>query len=104
MSESITQAIKNLQQVMDNEEIDPRNGLPEELFWFATTLIPCANIDLFIINEKGQVLLTWRDDKFYGSGWYIPGGCIRIKETIDKRIQLTALDEIGCEVDYDRTP
>ena len=32
---------------MDEGNVDPRNGLPEELFWFATTLVPCANIDLF---------------------------------------------------------
>lgn len=104
MSERLLQAINELQEAMDEGNVDPRNGLPEELFWFATTLVPCANIDLFIVNAEGQVLLTWRDDQFYGTGWHIPGGCIRIQETLDTRIQKTALSEIGCEVVYDTNP
>ena len=47
MSERLLQAINELQKAMDEGNVDPRNGLPEELFWFATTLVPCANIDLF---------------------------------------------------------
>ena len=85
---------------MDAEGVDPTKGLPKELFHFATTLIPCANIDLFI-TKGNQLLLTWRNDEFYGQGWHIPGGCLRIGETLDKRIQETARNEIGTEVVYD---
>lgn len=66
--------------------------------------MPVANIDLFITNSKGEVLLSWRDDNFYGCGWHIPGGCIRIRETIEERVQKTAIDEIGCRVKYDKNP
>lgn len=104
MSDRLLQAINELQKAMDEGNVDPRNGLPEELFWFGTTLVPCANIDLFIVNAERQVLLTWRDDQFYGTGWHIPGGCIRIQETLDTRIQKTALSEIGCAVVYDTNP
>jgi ADP-ribose pyrophosphatase YjhB (NUDIX family) len=99
LSDRINKAIQNLQSVMDEEGIDPTKGLPKELFHFATTLIPCANIDLFITRGK-QLLLTWRDDAFYGKGWHIPGGCLRMKETLDNRIQETARNEIGSEVIY----
>ena len=101
MSEKINQSIEQLQKAMDEEGIDPTKGLPKELFHFATTLIPCANIDLFI-TRGNQLLLTWRDDEFYGQGWHIPGGCLRIRETLDKRIQETARNEIGTEVSYDK--
>ena len=100
MSEKLNLAIKELQKVMDEEGIDPTKGLPKELFHFATTLIPCANIDLFV-TRGSQLLLTWRNDEFYGQGWHIPGGCLRMRETLDKRIQETAMIEIGTKVLYD---
>lgn len=103
MKSPLLQAIDQLRAVMDKEGIDPTRGLPEELFLFATTLMPCANIDLFITNDDHQLLLTWRDDPFYGQGWHIPGGCLRLKEPLDKRIQLTAMREIGTRVICDDT-
>ena len=72
-----------MQEVMTQENIDPREGLPEDLFLLATSLIPLANVDLFVHDEK-KVLLSWRDDAFHGKGWHIPGGCIRIKEACEK--------------------
>ena len=47
-SNRLYEAICNLQNVMDEEGGDPRVGLHQELFHFATTLIPCSNIDIFI--------------------------------------------------------
>ncbi len=99
---TIYEAIQNLQLVMNEEGVDPTKGLPQELFLFATTLIPCANIDLFVTDENRHLLLTWRDDEFYGQGWHIPGGCLRLKETLDHRIQHTAINELGSQVVYNR--
>jgi len=86
---------------MDDEGVDPTKGLPQELFLFATTLLPCPNIDLFVTDRFHRLLLTWRDDEFFGKGWHIPGGCLRLKETLDDRIRETAKNEIGVEVIYD---
>lgn len=97
----INRAIEQLQAVMDEEGVDPVKGLPQELFLFATTLMPCANIDLFV-SDGQRLLLTWRDDEFYGRCWHIPGGCLRLLETLDTRIQKTAIKELGTEVVYDR--
>jgi hypothetical protein len=58
LSNRLLKAINKLQKVMNDKRIDPRQGLPEELFWFATILVPCANIDLFIVNSQNQVLLS----------------------------------------------
>lgn len=101
MGEKVTKAIENLQKAMEEEGVDSTRGLPEGLFLFATTLMPCPNIDLFISNGS-KLLLTWRDDEFYGKGWHIPGGCLRLRETLEKRIQETAKKEISVEVIYDR--
>ena len=83
---------------MCKENINPQDGLPQELFLLATTLMPCPNVDLFITDDNNRLLLTWRDDEYYGKGWHIPGGCLRLGETFETRIQKTAKTEIGTEV------
>ena len=46
-----------------------QNDLPEELFYFISSITPLTNVDLLIKNKDNQTLLTWRDDKYYGPGW-----------------------------------
>ena len=100
----ITEVLKTLKEAMNEEGVDPRNGLPLDLFEFSTTLLPFVNVDLLVQNNKEQILLSWRNDNHYGTGWQIPGGIIRMMETIDDRIQKTAVREIGCRVEYDPAP
>jgi colanic acid biosynthesis protein WcaH len=83
---------------------DPRIGLPEELFYFVSTLTPMVNVDLLIKNKKGQTLLTWRADRFHGPAWHIPGGIIRFKEGIGERIEKVAQSELGCGVRFSEAP
>lgn len=85
-------------------EINPQVGLTEQLFLFASSLTPLVNVDLLIRDAEKGVLLAWRDEKYNGKGWYIPGGIIRLKETVDERIQKTAVGEIGTEIAYNRVP
>lgn len=103
-SSRISQLILELQQELQKENINPCDGLPEDLFLFSTTLAPVANVDLFITDTKKRVLLSWRDDEHYGKGWHIPGGCLRLKETMESRIQKTAIKELDCKVSYDTHP
>ena len=60
--------------------------------------MPVVNVDLLITNDKHEILLSWRNDSHCGTGWHIPGGCIRLMETVAERIQKTALAEIGVNV------
>ncbi len=80
------------------------NGIRADIFEWISSMVPIPNVDLLIFNKKGQVLLSWRDDEYYGQGWHIPGGCIRFKETIADRIQKTALEEIGSHVEVGTEP
>ena len=100
----ITETLRTLKEAMREEEVKPTEGLPLDLFEFSTTLLPFVNVDLLVQNSKRQILLSWRDDKHYGAGWQIPGGIIRMMETIDERIQKTASREIGTSVTYDKKP
>lgn len=103
-SKALLEAIKYIQTIIDNEGIDPREGLPEELFVLATTLMPVTNVDLLISDKNGRILLSWRDDKFYGKGWHIPGGCVRLQKYWKDRIQKTAIKELRSEVLFDEKP
>ncbi len=62
------------------------------------------NVDLLIKNKQGQTLLTWRQDRFYGPAWHIPGGIIRFKESIEDRIAKVAETELGCQVRFSAEP
>lgn len=75
--------------------IHPEQGLGEELFLTVSSLVPIVNVDLLVYNDKGQFLLTKRDDPYCGKGWHVPGGCIRFKETCEERIRKVALGELG---------
>lgn len=71
-------------------------GLPQEAFYFVSQLTPMINVDLLVKNKLGQTLLTWRDDKFYGPAWHIPGGIIRFKEKL--KIELIKLQKMSSVV------
>ena len=83
---------------------DPGRGLPEEVFLFASRIMPLINVDLLIQEDGGRTLLTWRDDESFGQGWHIPGGIIRYKQTTAERIRACARQELGAEVTFDAAP
>ncbi|WP_286239992.1 NUDIX domain-containing protein [Neptuniibacter halophilus] len=77
---------------------NPTQGIGEDLFHLVSRLTPIINVDLLIRNPQGEILLTWRQDQFYGPGWHIPGGVIRFKETIAERIHAVAKSELDAQV------
>lgn len=87
---------KLLQQVAEYVD-EPKEGLPESLFLFATEITPMVNVDLLIRDDERGILLSWRKDRFYEEGWHVPGGIIRIKESFEERIRKVGESEIGCK-------
>jgi ADP-ribose pyrophosphatase YjhB (NUDIX family) len=83
---------------------DPRQGLPADLFRFVSQITPLINVDLLIQDDRLRTLLTWRDDKFYGPGWHVPGGIIRYKERAADRIRACGREELGADVASDPKP
>ena len=92
---NIAEAIKYLREQVKN----PSRGLPDDLFHYISSATPIINVELLIKNENGNFLLSWRDDPYAGKGWHMPGGVIRFKETIKKRIDEVARTEIGTFID-----
>lgn len=101
---SLTTAIENLKQEMVTAGIEQENGLGTELFHFSSTLAPVVNVDLLITDDDGRVLLSWRNDGQTGSGWHVPGSCIRFRETLEEAIQRCAQSELGTEVEHSMEP
>ncbi|UTH76704.1 NUDIX domain-containing protein [Chromobacterium sp. IIBBL 290-4] len=97
---AIRQAIETLREAIGSA----REGLPEEVFLFVSSLTPMVNVDLLIRDDAGRTLLTWRHDRFYGPGWHVPGGILRFKESSAARIAAVAAHELGAEVDFDPVP
>ena len=98
----VKEAIELLDKEIENHKKD-NDGLPEEIFLFISRHTPLVNVDLLIKDEKGRILLSWRDD-IHGTGWHIPGGIIRIKEKLKQRIEKVSESEIGTRVEFDPKP
>ncbi|OGC22520.1 hypothetical protein A2291_07350 [candidate division WOR-1 bacterium RIFOXYB2_FULL_42_35] len=96
----MAEAIKLLEQQI----LNPTQGLPDEIFYFISRTTPLVNVDLLIKNEQNQTLLTWRDDSFGSPGWHVPGGIIRYKETLAARIEAVAKNELGTKVEFNYPP
>ncbi len=87
------------------KDIDGQGGqMPEEVFLFLSRHRPLVCVDLLIQNAQDETLLSWRDDKFFGKGWHLPGGVIRFKETREERIRKVAELELGAQISFDETP
>lgn len=99
-ADALTQAI----QLLRCAELDGRRGLPEELFLAISGLVPLPNVDLLVLNQKRQILLSWRNDPFFEPSWHIPGGCMRYGESFEDRVRQTALRELGTAVAFDPDP
>lgn len=97
---NITRAIA----VLDKHIPDPSRGLPDEVFFYISRMTPLVNVDLLIKDENGRTLLAWRDDEYAGTGWHVPGGIVRFKETFETRIRKVAETEIGADVSFDPVP
>lgn len=97
MTDTLATAVRTLTEAVPN----PSKGLPDEVFYYISATTPLINVDLLIKDELGRTLLAWRDDRYAGAGWHIPGGIIRFRETIAERIRQVALSEIGVGVEHD---
>jgi len=96
--------IKDAIEFLDKYASDPKQGLPDELFYYISRMTPLVNVDLLIKDENSRTLLSWRDDKYAGKGWHVMGGIVRFKETLETRIKKVAENEIGVEIQFDPVP
>jgi len=103
----VNKSFKDMNSAIDyinNYIKNPCLGLPEQLFTLVSRLTPLVNVDLLIKDENKRILLSWRDDKYSGVGWHIPGGIVRFMEKLETRIKEVSKIEIKTEVKYNLIP
>ena len=96
----INKTIAGIEATITNSKV----GLPEEVFKMVSRLTPLVNVDLLIKDKDNRTLLAWRDDKYVGDGWHIPGGIVRFKEHFGHRIHKVAETEIGAPIAFNPEP
>jgi hypothetical protein len=91
-------------ETLVNAVPDPSQGLPNEVFYYISRTTPLVNVDLLIHDEAGRTLLAWRNDRYAGVGWHVPGGIVRFKERLESRLEKVAASEIGAPVQWQPVP
>lgn len=86
-------------ECIKNDNFKTEDCLNYDVFLFVSSITPLVNVDLLVEDEQGRILLAWRDDIHCGTGWHIPGGIVRYKETLLSRLHKTALTELGVDVE-----
>ena len=100
----LSRELQSAISILRNARLETEEGMPEELFLLLSGLIPLPNVDLLVTNSENQLLLSRRNDGFYETSWHIPGGCMRYGESFARRIQETALRELGTNILTDYKP
>ena len=87
---------KNYIKIIEKKIPNKKKGLPNDVFLFASRIMPMINVDLLIKDKKLGTLLTWRKKgEKYPAGWHVPGGIIRFKEKASERVKKVAKLELG---------
>lgn len=76
---------------------NPHEGLPQPVFDALIKIVPFVACELAVVDGKGGVLLTWRNDKWW-RGWHFPGGLFRFRESFEERIEQVAWKELGVNI------
>lgn len=97
--------IKNYIKIIEKKIPNKKKGLPDDVFLFASRIMPLINVDLLIKDKKLGTLLTWRKKgEKYPAGWHVPGGIIRFKEKIHYRVKKVAQLELKTNIIFKKIP
>ena len=56
------------------------------------------NVDALVQLSTGEIAFTWRDDKYTGQGWHVPGGIVRFQEKMETRLRKVVKYELGVKL------
>lgn len=75
----------------------PKQDIPQLIFDALATFMPFIAVEVIVVNRKGEMLLTWREDRYW-RGWHFPGGLLRFGESFEERLQKTVRRELGVKI------
>ena len=79
--------------------LKPTPNLPFDVWSAIGQLVVQPAVELVIEDERGQILLTRRDDEHW-HGWHVPGGFMAPGESIQQACTRVARRELGIDVWY----
>ena len=72
--------------------------IPEEVWFALHELIPMPAVEVLITRDNGkEFLLIYRKDKFW-DGWHVPGGFVKIKESLIDACRRIAESEVRIDI------
>ena len=87
------------------DSIDARKGIGKDLYQAVSQLVPSVSVELLIRStDRKSTLLIWRADEYYGPGWHVPGGVVRFKEPLQKRVYKVAKNELNRDLNSVKGP
>jgi len=93
LNEKELRQLVSLLKKIDN----PHEGLPQPVFDALIKIVPFVACELAVVDGKGGVLLTWREDKWW-RGWHFPGRLMRFRESFEEGIEKVAQNELGIKI------
>lgn len=72
-------------------------SLSDEEYQYIYSRVPRVNVEIVIKTENG-IVLTKRSIEPWKGYWHLPGGRVRLDETLENAVQRIALYEVGVNV------
>ncbi len=92
-----------LAELLDEMACEPEGYFPEEAFASIQRAFAIPYVDLIIpqmrLDGTAEILLTWRQDKHF-TGWHLPGGIWRVKDSREAACEKVAQRELGVGVTF----
>lgn len=76
----------------------PDHPLPKAEFDQIYAKVPRLTVEVVIRNKQGEILLTKRAIDPCKGQWHLPGGTVRMGESLVKAVERVALHEVGLKV------
>lgn len=70
---------------------------PYPVFLALCKSVPMVAVDLAVMPDSRQILLTYRKDDFYDN-WHIPGSILRYDEAPEKAVKRVSIKELGIKI------
>ncbi len=88
--------IKNLKIIVDKIK-QPEKGIEQAVFDILCKITTHVACELIVVNQLGEILLTFRQDNFW-QGWHFPGGLLRYRESFESRLKKVTKLELGVKL------
>ncbi len=88
--------LRSLEKII-NKIKKPEQGIEQVVFDILCKITTHVACELIVVNQQGEILLTFRQDNFW-QGWHFPGGLLRYRESFESRLNKVAKTELAVKL------